>query len=64
MDSQQSCDIGIISLSFKDKVIGTSLTAQRLRLHAFSAGSMGLIPGQKTRIPHAVWYSQNNNNNK
>ena len=29
MDSQQSCDIGIISLSFKDKVIGTSLTAQR-----------------------------------
>ena len=52
------------SISFKDKVIGTSLTAQWLRLHAFCAGNMGLIPGQETRIPRAVWYSQNNNNNK
>ena len=33
---------------------GTSLVVQWLRLHAPSAGVLGLIPGQKTKIPHAT----------
>ena len=31
---------------------------QWLRLHASTAGDTGLIPGQGTKIPHAVWHSQ------
>ena len=27
---------------------------QWLRLHAFNAGGMGLIPGQETKILHAI----------
>ena len=30
----------------------TSLVVQWLRLHACSAGGVGLIPGQRTKIPH------------
>ena len=33
----------------------TSLVAQWLRLHASSARGTGSIPGQRTKIPHAVW---------
>ena len=33
-----------------------------LRLHAFTSGDMGSIPGWGTKISHAVWLSQNNNN--
>ena len=29
---------------------------QGLRLQASTAGSMGSIPGQGTKIPHATWY--------
>ena len=29
-----------------------------LRLHASNAGGVGSIPGQGTKIPHAVWHSQ------
>ena len=32
---------------------GTSLVVQWLRLHASTAGGMGLIPGQATNSPHA-----------
>ena len=32
----------------------TSLVAQWLRLHIFTAGSTGSIPGGKTKIPHAT----------
>ena len=37
--------------------IGTSLAVQWLRLRAFTAGGggTGSIPGQGTKIPHAVW---------
>ena len=35
--------------------MGTSLVGQWLRLHAFSAGGVGSIPGRGTKIPHAVW---------
>ena len=34
---------------------GTSLVVQWLKLQV---GSMGLIPGWGTGIPHAVWYGQ------
>ena len=38
--------------------LGTSLVVQWLRLHASTAGAMGLIPGQGTKIPHAAEHSQ------
>ena len=36
---------------------GTSLVAQWLRLHVSTAGGLDSIPGQGTKIPHAlqVW---------
>ena len=34
---------------------------QWLRLHASTAGGMGLISGQGTMIPLAVWCSQKRN---
>ena len=37
---------------------GTSLAVQSLRLRASTAEGAGLIPGQGTKIPHAVWCSQ------
>ena len=36
-------------------VIGSSLAVQWLVLHASTAGGTGLIPGQGTKIPHAMW---------
>ena len=36
----------------------TSLVVQWLRLQASTAGGMGSIPGQGTKIPHAAWHSQ------
>ena len=36
----------------------TSLVVQWLRPHASTAGVMGSIPGQGTKIPHAMWRSQ------
>ena len=40
--------------SLKTPGIGTSLVVQWLRLHAFKTGGMNLIPGQGTKIPHAM----------
>ena len=37
-------------LSCKTTACGTSLAAQRLRLHASNAGGAGLVPGQGTTI--------------
>ena len=37
---------------------GTSLVVQWLRRHASNTGNAGLIPGQRTKIPHAVCCSQ------
>ena len=37
---------------------GTSPAVQWLRLHASTAGGVGSIPGQGTKIPHAVWGGQ------
>ena len=38
--------------------LGNSLEIQWLRLHASPAGSMGLIPGQGSKIQHAAWQVQ------
>ena len=38
---------------------GTSLAVQRLRLCAYTAEGEGSIPGQGTKILHAVWCGQN-----
>ena len=35
----------------------TSLVVQWLRLSASTAGGMGLIPGQGTKIPYATWHN-------
>ena len=43
----------------KTRPIGTSLVIQWLRLHASKARSACLIPGQGTKIPHAVWGKNN-----
>ena len=43
---------------------GTSLTAQWLRLQAFNAGGLGLIPGWGNKGPHAAWRGQNNKQTK
>ena len=37
----------------------TSLAVQWLRLCASNTGGVGLIPGLGTKMPHAVWHSQN-----
>ena len=39
-------------------IVGTSLAVQWLRLHISTAGDMGLIPGEGTRIPQATWHGQ------
>ena len=36
---------------------GTSLVVQWLRLSAYTAEAMSLIPGRGTNIPHAMWCS-------
>ena len=38
----------------QENSLGTSLVVQWLRLQASTIGSMGLIPGQGTKIPHAA----------
>ena len=43
---------------FQSGYLGTSLVVQWLGLHASTAGDTGLIPGQGTKILHAVWDSQ------
>ena len=39
--------------------LGTSLVLQSLRILASTAGCMGSIPGQGTKIPHALQHGQN-----
>ena len=45
-------------LSTQELCAGTSLVVRWLRLSAANAGSMGSIPGWRTKIPHAVWHDQ------
>ena len=39
--------------------IGNSLVVQWIGLHASTAGGTGLIPGWRTKIPHAARHNQN-----
>ena len=49
-----------VDMDIRPKVLlGTSLVVQWLRLPASTAGGMGLIPGQGTKIPHATQHSKN-----
>ena len=41
-------------ICFKVLEWGTFLLVQWVRLHVATARSMGLIPGQGTKIPHAA----------
>ena len=52
------CNFSIKKKNTKKPTIGTSLKVQWLRLHASSAGGVGLIPGGRTKIPHASQHSQ------
>ena len=40
-------------------ILGNPLVVQWLRPHAFAAEGTGSIPGQRVKIPQAVWLSQN-----
>ena len=48
-----------ISLRTAPKLLepGNSLVVQSLRICIFTAGSMNLIPGWGTKIPHVEWHS-------
>ena len=37
------------------------MAVQWLGLHASTAGGTGSIPGQGTKIPHALWHDQKQN---
>ena len=41
-------------MMFKSSHFGTALAVQWLRLHAFTKGDVGSIPGGGTKIPHVV----------
>ena len=46
------------SFTIATKRIRTSLAVKWLRLWASTTGGTGSIPGQGTKIPHAMWCSQ------
>ena len=48
----------------KNPDTGISLAVQWLGCHASASGGMGFDPGWGTKILHAAWCGQNNNNNK
>ena len=45
----------------KTVILGTSLVVQWLRFHTFTAGDLGSIPGQGTKIPCASGNSHKTN---
>ena len=47
-------------LGFQDMpaILGDFPSGQWLRLQASTAGGVGSIPGQGTKIPHDTWLSQ------
>ena len=47
----------LIGVAQKTKIWGNSLAVQWLVLCASTAGSMGLIPDQETKIPQATQHS-------
>ena len=59
MSKENSDNVAIITSMVIKKIFfvreETSLAVQWLRLGSSSAGDLGLIPGQGTKIPHAAW---------
>ena len=53
-------DIIFQNMTLKYDLFGTSLAAQWLRLCTSYTADTGLIPGQGTKIPYAVWRGQKN----
>ena len=51
-----------IPYSLRNDIVGTFLLAQWLRTHASNAEGMGLIPSQRTRIPHIAQYGKKKKN--
>ena len=47
-----------MQLLIRKAQLGTSLVVQWLSLCTSTAGGVGLIPGQGTKIPHAAWPRQ------
>ena len=58
--SQTKAEQLTLLLSMLIKILGTCLVVQWLRLRASAAGGMGLIPGWRTEILHAVQHRQKN----
>ena len=54
------CDDNVLKYSSKNVCSGVSLVVQGFRLHTSSAGDLGSIPGQGTKIPDATHHSQKN----
>ena len=50
--------------AIKDKTPGNSLAVQGLGLPAFTAEGAGLMPGQGTKVPQAVWHGQKKKKDK
>ena len=53
-DLGQECHWSKLPLYIKEMPFGTSLVVQQLRLHISNAGGAGSIPGQGTKISHAM----------
>ena len=53
-DLGQECQWSELPLYMKEMPFGTSLVVQQLRLHISKAGGAGSIPGQGTKISHAM----------
>ena len=49
-----------MQITLKTKKTGTPLVVQWVRICTSAAGGHMLIPGQGTKIPHAVWCDQEN----
>ena len=56
-------NLGYWHLDFHDfkTSIGTTLAIHGLRLCTSNAGARGMIPGQRTKMPHAMRYGKKKN---
>ena len=52
-----------IPYSLRNDIVGTFLLVQWLRTHASNAEGIGLIPSQRTRIPHIAQYDKKKKKN-
>lgn len=57
----KNCDLlCMFKTTIKKTSLRTSPAVQWLRFHASNAGSTGLLPGQRTKIPRAAQHGQKN----